>query len=174
MSAIVARLIPGTGTDHNEFVTDYSAVYERFGELIVSQTGMTDSPFGEGASEEQIAALGFPVPDDYALLLRLTGNEVDPSLITFPPEEISLLTIDKIVVEPDRVAIARTRDGRDLVLTDRGLVLDDVVVASSVSDLIGRIVRGLESGALRIEPGPAGFTFTRNGEFVDRAAFATL
>jgi len=153
-------------------VTDYSALYERFGELIVTQTGMTDSPFGEGASDEEIAALGFPVPDDYALLLSLTGKEVDPSLITFPPEEISLLTIDQVAVRPDGgIAIARTRDGRDLLLLKGGLVLDGVVVAASVSDLIAKIVRGLESGALRIVPG---FTFVLNGDPVGREAFATL
>ncbi|MEV6631258.1 hypothetical protein AB0M54_10945 [Actinoplanes sp. NPDC051470] len=156
-------------------MTDYSALYERFGMLLVSQTGMTDSPFGEGASPAQIEALGFPVPDDYALLLQLTGNEVDPSLITFPPEEISLLTIDQLAPGPDgQVAIARTRNGDPLLLTDRGLVLGDRVIAAGVGDLIGKYVRGLESGTLRIEQGPSGFTFTRNGEYVDRAAFATL
>ncbi|MFG1604219.1 hypothetical protein [Actinoplanes sp. NPDC049265] len=174
MSVIVARLIVPPDVDHNEFVTDYPALYERFGELIVSQTGMTDSPFGEGASDSQLAALGFPLPDDYALLLRLTGNEVDPSLITFPPEEISLLTVGQVTAEDGKIAVARTRQGVLLHLTGRGLILGDTVIAAGFGDLIGKYVRGLESGTLRIEKGPDGFTFTANGEYVDREVFATL
>ena len=210
----------GSGSDHDAS-KDLTAVIDRLCDLLKEGTGQEALPVRPGCSPAEIArlesAIGVELPDDYKTLLRRIDGQDDWTSLTFPPDQLAMLSVNdvlslwqsfveeadpdaeaelededrvlEVLYHPRRVPVAYNEAGGAYLCLDfvpgpaghQGqLVFNDseadvVVLESSVSDLITGYVKGLESGAFRVEERPEdrgeGFWFAASGRYVDLAIY---
>jgi cell wall assembly regulator SMI1 len=69
--------------------------------ILKKQTGLDPLPFNPGCAAAEIAeaerSLGVRLPGDYTVFLRRHNGQNDPFMLTFPPDQLVFLSLEKVV-----------------------------------------------------------------------------
>lgn len=91
----------GSGPDGSTNSGSLGTHLARLEHIVKTQTGLPELPFNRGCSEEDLRRLETviqaPLPDDYKALLRCVDGQSDWGMLTFPPERLSLLSVEKVI-----------------------------------------------------------------------------
>jgi cell wall assembly regulator SMI1 len=78
-----------------------NVVVQQLFSILEDQTGLFPLPFAEGCLAEEITSaeqvLQVELPKDYKLFLELHNGQTNPHTLTFPPDQIAFLPIQKVV-----------------------------------------------------------------------------
>ena len=90
----------GSGRNNNTS-HDLSAVLDRLCDLLKEGTGQETLPVRPGCASAEIARLesviGVELPDDYKTLLRRVDGQDDWTSLTFPPDQLAMLSVNDVL-----------------------------------------------------------------------------